>query len=59
MMSILPLLVPSHLDAFEFSLGGGFGFVGELRQFNDPTVEVGEADLERIHRGEFVGQRES
>jgi hypothetical protein len=55
--SILPLLVPRHLDSFELGFVGRFGVVDERRQFGYVTIEIGEANLQRIQLGKFVRQR--
>src|SRR5947207_1906020 len=43
-----PLLDPGHLDALELTLARRLRIVGESRQLAHPTMEVGEADGDRI-----------
>ena len=50
------LVDPGHLDRFEDLLAGMTGVIVEIREFQHPVVEVGEADRARIDFGVGFGE---
>ena len=55
LLAVLEFFVPGHLDGFQFGFVGGGGVAGEVGEFGDPFVHVGEAHGEGIGVGVFVG----
>ena len=51
--------MPGHLDGFQFAFVRGFGIAGEVGQFGDVAVQVGEADRERIEFGMSFGEQDA
>ena len=47
---------PRHLDRFENLLAGMAGVIIEIRKFQHPVVQVGEADGARIDLGVGFGE---
>src|SRR6185295_13368116 len=47
-LTVLPLLVPCHLNGFEFLLVGILRIVAEASKVHNPFVKVGEADGQRV-----------
>ena len=48
-LRVLVLLQPGHLDRFKDAFVGFLGVVLELGQPDDPLVQVGEADGQRVY----------
>src|SRR5712692_9734490 len=55
-LAVLVLLVPGHLDGFEFAFVGELGVAGEAVKLADASVKIGEADGERVGGGVLVGK---
>jgi len=55
-LAIFEFLVPGHLDGFELAFVGKFGVAGEAGEVQDPFVEIGESDRERVEIREAVSE---
>ena len=51
--------MPGHLDGFELAFVRSFGIAGEVGQFCDVAMQVGEADGERIEFGMSFGKQDA